>query len=98
MFSRKISKGRPVIYLTNRRIYDIYVTGEKMTLFEAIKSGKPHRRKLDKYVYFVPHVGGIGYSQSDVMAEDWEIAVPPSVDMTNVLPLKKRGRPRKEKK
>lgn len=44
-----------------------------MTLLEAIKTGKPHRRKNDDYVYFVPHVGGIGYSQADVLADDWEV-------------------------
>lgn len=44
-----------------------------MTLLEAIKTGKPHRRKNDNYVYFVPHVGGIGYSQADVLADDWEV-------------------------
>lgn len=59
-----------------------------MTLFEAIKSGKPHRRKNDNYVYFVPHVGGIGYSQSDVMAEDWELAIPIKIDKSNVVELK----------
>ena len=57
-----------------------------MTLTEAIKLGLPHRRKSDKYVYFVPHVGGIGYSQADVMAEDW-ISCPGAtpVDYTKVI-------------
>lgn len=45
-----------------------------MKLHEVILTGKPHRRKNDNYVYFVPHVGGIGYSQQDVMAEDWMVA------------------------
>jgi hypothetical protein len=42
-----------------------------MKLHEAIESGLPHRRSGDNFVYFVPHVGGIGYSQEDVMANDW---------------------------
>ena len=42
-----------------------------VTLIEVIKLGLPHRRQSDKYVYFVPHVGGVGYSQADVMADDW---------------------------
>jgi hypothetical protein len=71
-----------------------------MNLLEAIKTGLPHKRKNDDYVYFVPHVGGIGYSQQDVLAEDWEIAGQRKIelDLTNVVPLKKRGRPKKEKK
>jgi hypothetical protein len=70
-----------------------------MNVTDAIKSGKPHRRKSDKFVYFVPQVGGIGYSQADILAEDWEIVPIPVVDNSNVLQLKKkRGRPRKEKK
>jgi len=44
-----------------------------MTLLEAIKSGRPHKRKNDNFVYFVPQVGGIAYSQEDVLADDWEI-------------------------
>lgn len=68
-----------------------------MKLHEAIKTGKPHRRKNDNYVYFVPHVGGIGYSQGDVMAEDWELLEPvEELPNDNVVPLKrKRGRPKK---
>lgn len=42
-----------------------------MTLIQAIKTGLPHKRLNDNYVYFVPHVGGIGYSQADVMSDDW---------------------------
>jgi hypothetical protein len=57
--------GAPTIQITNQR------RGRKMTLIEAIKTGKPHRRLNDNYVYFVPHVGGIAYSQEDVMADDW---------------------------
>jgi hypothetical protein len=48
--------------------------GAKMKLYEAIATGKPHKRKNDNYVYFVPHVGGIGYSQQDVMADDWVVS------------------------
>lgn len=67
-----------------------------MTLIEAIKTGKPHKRKHDKFVYIVPMVGGIGYSQADVMAEDWELASP-LVLPDNVLELKPKKRPRKKK-
>jgi hypothetical protein len=68
-----------------------------MTLLEVIKLGLPHKRKNDNYVYFVPHVGGIGYSQHDVLAEDWEVAGPKKIELPdNVVPLKKkRGRPKK---
>lgn len=69
-----------------------------MTLVEAIKTGKPHKRKSDNFVFFVPQVGGIAYSQSDVMAEDWEVLPAPKLDLDNVVPIRKRGRPRKEKK
>lgn len=69
-----------------------------MTLLEVIKLGLPHKRKNDNYVYFVPHVGGIGYSQQDVLAEDWELAskkIPVDIP-DNVVPIrKKRGRPKK---
>jgi hypothetical protein len=67
-----------------------------MTLLEAIKTGQPHRRKNDNYVYFVPHVGGIGYSQADVLAEDWELATKPKLDLSNVLPIKKTRKKRKK--
>jgi hypothetical protein len=68
-----------------------------MTLLEVIKLGLPHKRKNDNYVYFVPHIGGIGYSQQDVLAEDWEVAGPKKIELPdNVVSLKKkRGRPKK---
>jgi hypothetical protein len=76
-----------------------------MTLFEAIKSGKCHRRKNDNFVYFVPMVGGIGYSQDDVLANDWEIVERPRkpvvkdnvVDM-EATKIKVANRKRKPKK
>ena len=52
---------------------------ENMTVVEAIKSGKPHKRKNDNFVYFVPMVGGIGYSQADIMADDWEVVDRPRI-------------------
>ncbi len=58
-----------------------------MTLIEAIKTGKPHKRKHDNFVYIVPMVGGIGYSQADVMAEDWVLASENPVK--NLLEFKK---------
>lgn len=69
-----------------------------MTLLEVIKLGLPHKRKHDNYVYFVPHVGGIGYSQQDVLAEDWEVAGRKiEIDIPdNLIPIKKkRGRSKK---
>ncbi len=70
-----------------------------MTLFEAIKSGLPHKRKSDDYVYFVPHVGGIGYSQADVMAEDWEVSPnftrPQLKTQAEIIPIR-RGKRRKK--
>jgi hypothetical protein len=69
-----------------------------MTLVEAIKTGKPHKRKSDNFVFFVPQVGGIAYSQADVLAEDWETLPKPKPDLSNVTKIKKARKPRKEKK
>lgn len=54
-----------------------------MTLLEAIATGKPHKREKDNFVYFVPPVGGIAYSQADVLATDWEVIDPDNLEVSN---------------
>lgn len=59
-----------------------------MKLHEAIATGRPHRRQNDDYVYFVPHVGGIGYSQQDVMADDWIVSDGKTSLLSNINKIK----------